>query len=387
MCEITCKVQCQDCLQYCEIGIVYCTCGKCLQPSERNRQLNKERDDVLSIRIMWSRKIRLMELDTDRLKGNECITKPTILSGRQTKIVTKLCRPDSWTVRVIETHWLTLHEKRILVLHMTRAQKRTILTLRQEEKEADMRNHYIRETTTKKERRLATSCARSVQQLQNVVTQELFILKNTFDKDPTKNSRGTKRIRIGLIQKLGGGIIFLQQWVLLLHQPGVDRPTAGGQHGIGTLHGGMSIFLVPDVRFSLTGNRPSIPGGQNLSTRQTVFFTAVNPMHKNHKDPQEFDLIKPRLAAYKWKWKVHRDTVYWDDIQLAQRKRIEVLSNKIDAVILYATLPAYCFSKAIVMKSAEILYQKVYVSPRPPPTMSYTNNWMCILDLDVARSS
>ena len=32
--------------------------------------------------------------------------------------------------------------------------------------------------------------------------------------------------------------------------------------------------------------------------RQTVLFTAVNPMHKNHKDPNELDLTKPRLAFY-----------------------------------------------------------------------------------------
>ena len=31
------------------LSIVYCTCGKCLQVSERNRQLNKDRYDVLSI--------------------------------------------------------------------------------------------------------------------------------------------------------------------------------------------------------------------------------------------------------------------------------------------------------------------------------------------------
>ena len=32
-----------------EVGIIHCTCGKCLQPTERNRQLNKDRFDVLSI--------------------------------------------------------------------------------------------------------------------------------------------------------------------------------------------------------------------------------------------------------------------------------------------------------------------------------------------------
>ena len=49
MFEITSKVQCQDCLSFWEIGIVYCTCGKCLQPSDRHRQLNKDRYVVLSI--------------------------------------------------------------------------------------------------------------------------------------------------------------------------------------------------------------------------------------------------------------------------------------------------------------------------------------------------
>ena len=31
-----------------EVGIVYCTCGKCLLPTEKNQQMNKERFDVLS---------------------------------------------------------------------------------------------------------------------------------------------------------------------------------------------------------------------------------------------------------------------------------------------------------------------------------------------------
>ena len=57
-------------------------------------------------------------------------------------------------------------------------------------------------------------------------------------------------------------------------------------------------------------------------------------------------------------------------------KRIEVLSNKIERS-----------PKAIVMKSAEIIYHKVYASPRPPPTISYKDNWTCNLDPDVARSS
>ena len=49
LCETSSKRQCPDCSLYWDVGIVYCTFGKCLQPSERNRQLTKDRYDVLSI--------------------------------------------------------------------------------------------------------------------------------------------------------------------------------------------------------------------------------------------------------------------------------------------------------------------------------------------------
>ena len=135
-------------------------------------------------------------------------------------------------------------------------------------------------------------------------------------------------------------------------------------------------------------NSGLIPGGQNTSSdRQTVFFTAVNPMHKNHQDLMELDLTKPSLASYKEKWKVHQETVYWVDIQLAQRKGLKFYQTRSNVAILYDTLPAYCISKAIVMKSGEIIYQILYVSPQPPPTISYKDNWACNLDSGVARNS
>ena len=45
-------------------------------------------------------------------------------------------------------------------------------------------------------------------------------------------------------------------------------------------------------------NSGLIPGGQNLSNRQTVFFLLVNPMVKEHKDPDTIDLEAPRLAQF-----------------------------------------------------------------------------------------
>ena len=91
-------------------------------------------------------------------------------------------------------------------------------------------------------------------------------------------------------------------------------------------------------------NSGLIAGGQNSSIeRQTAFFTAVNPMNKNHKDPQVLDLTKPRLALYKQKWKRHQDTVYWVDFQLAQRKGLKFYQTRSNAIILLRHAPSLLY--------------------------------------------
>ena len=50
-----------------------------------------------------------------------------------------------------------------------------------------------------------------------------------------------------------------------------------------------------------------IPGGQSLSNRQTEFLLLVDPMDKNHKDPDVIDLNVPRRAQYmQTAWKKHQ---------------------------------------------------------------------------------
>ena len=45
-------------------------------------------------------------------------------------------------------------------------------------------------------------------------------------------------------------------------------------------------------------NNGLIPGGQDLSRRQTVFFLPIDPRDKNHKDPEYIDFSVPRRARY-----------------------------------------------------------------------------------------
>ena len=114
-----------------------------------------------------------------------------------------------------------------------------------------------------------------------------------------------------------------------------------------------------------------------MSNRQTVFFLHVDPMDKEHKDPDTIDLVAPRLAQYMNKaWKRHQNTVYWVDINLALKKGLKFYQTRSNAIILHETLPAYCVPKVVRMETGEVIYEKVYASPRPPPKISLEHDWM-----------
>ena len=131
-----------------------------------------------------------------------------------------------------------------------------------------------------------------------------------------------------------------------------------------------------------------IPGGQSSSKRQTVFFLPVDPMDKEHKDPETIDLGAPRVAQYMHKaWKKHQNTVYWVDIKLALKKGLKFYQTRSNTIILLETLPAYCIQKVVRMETGEVIYEQVYKSPRPPPKISLKHDWMKELGSEVARQA
>ena len=102
-------------------------------------------------------------------------------------------------------------------------------------------------------------------------------------------------------------------------------------------------------------NSGLIPGGQSSSKRQTVFFLPIDPMDKNHKDPDTIDLNVPRHAQYMHNaWKRHHDAVYWVDINLAIEKGLTFYQTRSNAIILQGILPAYCIPKVVRLKTGEV---------------------------------
>ena len=122
-----------------------------------------------------------------------------------------------------------------------------------------------------------------------------------------------------------------------------------------------------------------IPGGQELSKRQSVFFLPIDPRDENHQDPENVDYSVPRRARYVQNaWKRHQDTVFWIDIDRGIIKEgLKFYQTRSNAIILQDVLPPSCIARAERLKGGEPLYKRQYLSPRPPPKISLRNdlNW------------
>ena len=122
-----------------------------------------------------------------------------------------------------------------------------------------------------------------------------------------------------------------------------------------------------------------ILGGQELSTRQSVFFLPVDPRDENHRDPENIDYSVSRRARYVQNtWKRHQDTVFWIDIDRGIIKEgLKFYQTRSNAIILQGVLPPSCIVRAERLKGGEPLYKRQYLSPRPPPKISLRHdlNW------------
>ena len=124
-------------------------------------------------------------------------------------------------------------------------------------------------------------------------------------------------------------------------------------------------------------NNGLIPGGQDLSRRQYSSCPLI----------QETKIMKI-LNILTSLYHVERDTctVHGRSIKTRYSGLISILRSEKDltfyqtrsnAIILQGTLPAYCIPKVERLKTGEVLYERPYLSPRPPPKISlrHDHDW------------
>ena len=80
-----------------------------------------------------------------------------------------------------------------------------------------------------------------------------------------------------------------------------------------------------------------------------------------------------------------RRSFFWVDINLAIKKGLTFYQTRSNAIILQETLPAYCIPKVARLKTGEVLYEKVYMSPRLLPKISLKHEWKRELGSDHAQ--
>ena len=69
------------------------------------------------------------------------------------------------------------------------------------------------------------------------------------------------------------------------------------------------------------------------------------------------------------------------------KKGLKFYQTRSNAVILHEPLPAYCLPKVVWMETGEVLYEKVYMSPRLPPKISLKPHWKRELGSETRRTS
>ena len=93
--------------------------------------------------------------------------------------------------------------------------------------------------------------------------------------------------------------------------------------------------------------------------------------------------------------------LYWVDINLAIKKGLKFYQTRSNAIILQETLSAHCIPKVVRMETGEVMYEKVYasprpgeviyekvyMSPRPPPKISLKHEWKRELGSEHAQRS
>ena len=95
-------------------------------------------------------------------------------------------------------------------------------------------------------------------------------------------------------------------------------------------------------------------------------------------DRWKSDFSVPRRAKYVHSaWKKHQHAVFWVDINLAIKEGLTFYQTRSNAIIFQGTLPAYCIPKVVRLKTGEVLYERPYLSPRPPPKISlrHDHDW------------
>ena len=98
-------------------------------------------------------------------------------------------------------------------------------------------------------------------------------------------------------------------------------------------------------------------GKDSKEGRQTVFFTAADPMNEPQRD--EPDGVKePRVVPYRTLWEVYQNAVQWINLKSAQNRGLTSSQTGSNAIIFDDSLPADCLEKVVHRETGDVVVSK-----------------------------
>ena len=117
-----------------------------------------------------------------------------------------------------------------------------------------------------------------------------------------------------------------------------------------------------------------IAGGKDVEEgRQTVFFTALDPMSGEPEEEYQ-DLSRPRKVQYKSKWKIIQDAIFWTNLKKAQDKGLQFWQTRSHA-LSFTTLCQLTALEEWRTPTCEVILNQRTSTPRPPPKIILREGW------------
>ena len=118
-------------------------------------------------------------------------------------------------------------------------------------------------------------------------------------------------------------------------------------------------------------NNGLVPGGQDSSRRQTVFFL---PIDRRDKIMKILNTLTSLYHVERNTCTVHGRGIkkwYFGLILLLRfEKGLKFYQTRSNTIMLQGTLRSCCIPKVVRLKTGEVLFEKSYLSLRPPPKIS-----------------
>ena len=89
---------------------------------------------------------------------------------------------------------------------------------------------------------------------------------------------------------------------------------------------------------------------------------------------QNYDVTQPRVVLYKPKLMIYQNAVYWVNLPEVQKGRLTFYQTRSNAITFQNFVSADRIEKVLNTRTKEILYEKVYFSPRSPPKFFFQMN-------------